>query len=228
MRVKRVVESVVWLTIASSLARADTVYSSFLPGNMYQCCFGYEVSGSSNQVAGAFTPAGNYALTQIDLAVTWLGDPWGSDFSVSVDQDSAGLPGATIEAWTGVTAPYLPPGPSSLVETVFPMSSVALVSGNQYWIVVSPGTLTTYDDWDPNATSDGPGGRIAINSGSGWNVVDLPANDIAFDIQGTPGPEPSTLTLVSSCLAGLVLIRKRRWRPAPLTPAPHKPGSPPR
>jgi len=168
------------------------------------------------QTAGAFTPAGNYYLTQIDVALSFGGyagmpDADTNGFTLSLNQDSGGVPGAAIETWTGLTAPDPVIGTSSVVETVLPVSTVTLLAGVQYWIVASPAASNSLDSWAQNAyDGTGPGGIFAVNPGSGFVVHNVGSDDLAFDVLGSPVPEPGTLLLIPSALIGLGLIRKRR------------------
>lgn len=211
----RVARLILCLAIAPGFSRAATVFNSFLPGDPY-CSCGDWVTGSSfapfgspigqQQTAGAFTPSGNYDLTQIDVAIVSYTFDYGgtSVFLLSLNNDSGGVPGTTIESWT-LTA-------NASVLTVFPVSTVPLLGGIQYWIVGSPFSSTTTDSWQLNAgDGTGPGGRLAQNSnGSGWSVANVPSDDLAFDVQGTPVPEPSGLMLIPVALMGLSLISRVR------------------
>ena len=208
---------VVVLSLVCSLAsvaslQAGVIYSSFTSDHTYSCCAGQGVTGPTTtfsgvevgqqQLAGAFTPTGDFYLSQIDVAFWFLHNPADNNtngFILSLNQDSGGMPGTAIETWTDLTAPTQVPGTSSLVQTVFPVSTLLLLSGNQYWIVVSPAAPNTFDVWNQGGT----GGRYAKDSGSGWLAVDEPSNVIGFDVQGTPTPEPSTLTLFAVGLLGI-------------------------
>ena len=211
-----------------------TIFNSFAPGNTYQCCSGYFVVGPAatngtlpgtfglNETAGAFTPAGNFNLTQVDVAIYSGYSPTNTyGFTLSLDQDSGGVPGATIETWTGLTAFSPSVGTSTVVQTVFAVGTVPLLAGNQYWIVASPAASTTFDFWaDTNSLLPSTGGRMAVcggnsNGGNGgsacpsWRVDNLSNNDIAFDVQGTATPEPSTLFLTGASVLGAIIMRKR-------------------
>src|SRR5450631_963570 len=73
---------------------AGTIYSTFLPGNQYACCSGYQAAGSvPNGVpfAAAFTPTQNSNLSQIDVAV-WSGAAPSEPFTLTINQDSGGQP----------------------------------------------------------------------------------------------------------------------------------------
>src|SRR5215471_5445250 len=138
-RAVRIVAGLIVCAGSIRMCQAATVFSSFLAGNTYECCAGSFVGGPTanfpgpnpglSQVAGAFTPLDNFTLTQIDVAfrsVTYFGLPFVSGFDLLLTDDAGGLPGTTIETWTGLTSPLVPVGPSSFVESIFSASNVTL------------------------------------------------------------------------------------------------------
>jgi hypothetical protein len=169
------------------------------------------------EIAAAFTPTGNYSLTQIDVAILFIGPPDTNGFTLSLNQDSGSdAPGTAIATLTGLFAPNYQLGTSSLVDTDSPSSNVVLQTGVQYWIVASPAASNTYDGWSLNAINGtGPAGVWEQNAGSGWVPGGSSASDLAFDVQGSlqdpaDTPEPGTFMLIPSALIGLSLIRKLR------------------
>jgi hypothetical protein len=217
------------LTLVAGLphcSKAATVFSSFLPGNTYTCCLGNIVSGPiatyngallvQNEEGEAFTPSANYYLTRIDVAF-YTADPFAIDndtygFTLSLDQSSGGAPGATIETWTGLTAPSQSIGTSSLVETVLPVSSVLLLAGNQYWVVASPAASNTFAVWAGNDGAFPGTSTLADGSGSGWSVYNVRSYANVFDVQGTATPEPGSILLVVIGICGLGLYSVRQLR----------------
>jgi len=203
------------------ISTADTiVYSSFLSGTTYVCCAGYPVTGPAasnvgvlvgqSQTAGAFTPSGNFILTQIDVAFWFANGPNTNGFTLSLNQDSGGVPGTAVATWTGLAAPSQFAGPSSLVLSVFPAAMVLLISGNQYWIVASPSAANTYAAWAINALDGtGVGGILAGNTGAGWVVQDIPFDTLGFDVRGTVVPEPGALSCIAAGLLVLVAARRK-------------------
>jgi hypothetical protein len=184
----------IYLAALAPAAEADTVFSSFVSGHNWICCFGSAVDGPAavpgvpeSQAMGHFTPSGNFDLTEIDLPVWFaplvntLHDTDG--FVLSLRADSGGLPGATIETWKDLAA-LIPPGdgPSSEVISVFPNSTVKLVSGHRYWVVASPSAPNTNDAWNLNYPPP---------------VGTMPA----FDVLGTPVPESGL-----GALSGIILL----------------------
>jgi hypothetical protein len=209
------------LVTAPQACRADTITSTFLAGQAYAypCCGDSAGGFQEVQVAAAFTPGGNYALTQIDVAIlSIVGQTSSAMFNLSLNEDASGLPGATIESWTGLTAVAIADGNSgptaSLVDTVLATSSVALSAGTQYWIVASPVPpqplqFPGNETWQSNAASGATGGTFGANFGASWEVTTQPDHDLAFDVLGTATPEPGTLFLLSIGLLGMARYLKR-------------------
>ena len=202
------------------LAKADSIYTSFVGGATYDCCVGSSVSGTAatnvgvlagnNEAAGAFTPAADFDLTQIDVGFWFVGSPNSDEFTLSLSPDSGGMPGTAIETWTALIAPFQSSGTSSLVEPVMPVSPVELIGGSQYWIVATPTDSNTFVVWSYNLPGTGPGGIFAQNTGSGWSVFDSSIETLAFDVEGTEVPEPGTLSLLVVGLLGIGYAIKRK------------------
>ena len=218
------VHLIICMAIAPGISRADEIYDTLLSGNTYQCCTGNMVTGPDatnvgatvglNQIGAAFTPTATYILTQLDVAFYF---PLATDstntngFTITLYQDSGGVPGKAIETWTVITAPSQAggtSGTSSVVETVLPLVKVTLSAGQQYWIVATPAGSNTFDVWAANGT--GSGATEAQNSGSGWSAYSVSSDGLAFDVQGDPTPEPGTFMLIPLAAVGLGLIGKLR------------------
>ena len=204
-----------------AVSNAETIFSSLGPGGTYVCCSGLGVgafNGGLYTNAGAFTPSFNTTLTQIDVPV--FAEPGsGSNFvfNLSLYSDSSDRPGATpIVTWSNLTAPAAPStGTASLLTSVVPLTTIELLAGQQYWVVVSPEAANTSLLWNtPPDTSvaytyafKDPDSAF----GNNWVVPTPEAGvvSVAFDVQGT-APEPSTVLLIPAGFAGLFLIRKLR------------------
>jgi hypothetical protein len=157
-------------------------------------------AGFFQSAANPFTSSGNYQLSQIDLALSFLSGT--NSATVTLNSDSSGLPGAVLATWNLSSLPVF--GTCCTVETLTPSSTVFLSAGTQYWIVAAPGASNTWDAWNLNNT--GATGLIAFDNGTGFFGVSGRTLS-AFDVLGVP--EPTTLALVSGGLA-LLLVRRRR------------------
>lgn len=202
------ISALVVLVALSTPASADIVFSNFGPGNSYDVSSGWVAAGptaefdASSEWAFAFTPSGNFTLTQIDVAISNSEAP--ISVTLSLDHASGGLPGATIESWTITDLPIFGV-PPIVVQTVTPVSPVSLVSGTEYWLAASAAG-DTIDAW--NFALAGPNAPAALNTGSGWALQTLtpPEFSGAFDVEGSVVPEPSTWAMMLLGFAGLGFV----------------------
>jgi len=188
-------------------AAATTIYSNFGPGNDYLGNVSRSFGGFP-MVGQAFTPSGNYQLTQIDLALVYFGGT--NSVNVGLNADTGGLPGAVIATWSDPINLQAIGTTCCIVQTFTPSSTILLSSGTQYWIVVAAGASDTFAGWNLNNTADD--GSVALNFGSGFSL-DGPLRRSAFDVLGDSSvPEPTTLALTALGLALLVSRRASKSR----------------
>jgi hypothetical protein len=191
-------------------AKAALIYSDLGPaGAPYFDANGRAVTGSGvgapgfEEVAVAFTPTGNFNVTQLDLAVTFSGiaGVFGTDdATVSLESSSSGAPGTVLGSWA---ISSLPPSSTGTALDTIAVNNIAISAGTQYWVVVSPNSTSTDDIWATNSNTTGVFGSESINQGSSW--VSLAPYDLAaFDVQGTAAatPEPGSAGLA---LCGVAL-----------------------
>jgi len=147
-----------------------TIYSDFGPGYSYFPTGGYETD-SEEPVAMGFTPTqGTYLLTQIDLAVVWLGGSQNS-FKLELRDDWKGEPDPAppMASWhvKGVVQ-YVGEGPC-YVKTIQVKQLIVLQKNHRYWLVMVPDP-DAYLGW--NGNYDEIGGWLAQsdNAGLTWDV----------------------------------------------------------
>jgi hypothetical protein len=193
-----------------SQARADIIFNNFGPGDTYNIGFGYTIAGSTVIPPGfvqgdgfAITPAATFELDQIRLAAGHITGP--NQINVTLRADAGGLPGAVLESFSftnlGAFGNANPPLVANSV--LHPI----LQAGTRYWLIADPGNAATWDVWNFNSIGDT--GPHALSAGGG-PFTDGNATRGAFEILGTPVPEPSSLALFGLGSLGLAGWRLRR------------------
>ena len=174
---------------AISSADTVTIFSDLgpPPADLYQCCNGSLISGSGTRFglteqAAEFTSAADFDVTDIYVAVDRRsGNGTGS---VELITDHGGMPGDVIGSWR--IANLGSNGSCCKLELVFRID-VFLAAGS-YFLAVTPGGTNSWQEWQLN--SIGAVGTTARNQGNGW-VTTQNAMLAAFELDGTPVPEPS-------------------------------------
>src|SRR6185437_3097774 len=87
--------------------RAEGIYNNFGPSESFNEDYGYQIQaesfGLSTLAAAAFTPGGNFTLSEIDIGLTWSGHR-SNGAHIKLVNSVDGLPGPTVlESWS--TAP---------------------------------------------------------------------------------------------------------------------------
>ncbi len=207
-----VIAAVLALATAGA-ARADQIiFSNFGPGMTFDANHGYTVAGSSalgtQVIANRFTATSNLSFSTAQLALGLSsGSP--SILQVLLETDAGGLPGSIIETINVNIGPF-PPG---AVVTAMSALNPQLTSGANYWLVVyAPGPKTAAE-WNFSLADVPTLNNFAANqipSPTGpWYFASGPVRS-AFQINGTPIPEPATLLLLGPALAVMVLRGQRK------------------
>lgn len=167
--------------------------------------------GDGNQYAEAavFTvPVGiSYTLDRLTLALAdALNSNGGSPVSAIVLTNNSGTPGNALETLSSSVASGLP---FSGTNTVFTSATHPLLNaGSSYWIAVETNS-TSVISWLQSATTGTS--LTSLDGGSTW--VSDPTFNAAFKVEGTPNgpmvPEPGSLVLLFTGVAGLIALRRR-------------------
>jgi hypothetical protein len=188
--------------------------------------------GETGQLFGAtgFTSNADFRLTSFNIAIgyvdTFATAPGPDQALVSLESDSGGLPGNTIESWTLTNLPIdCFPCP---LTTVTPVSEPILKGGTPYWIVVTGG-LETFDVWTFTSFAKPfqPLAAHTITNGvdSGWQLVSPPnTRQGALEVFGDPVPEPRTGELMMIVSPPFLIwcgfrSKKPRYKPRGGSPA---------
>jgi len=189
------------LALFSVSASADTIYNNFGPSQTFQTNAGYNIENDLDGFAGLavpFTPQANYADSTFTLPMLTL---FSGDFTVGLFSDASGLPGTALDTSSFASA-------NNFTQGMFTGSMGPLTSGTTYWLLVLPDSDGMLLSWNFNSTGDN--GAFAFTSnGTTWNSFS--GIRPAFEVDGTPVPEPGTLVLLATGLLGVAArFRKKR------------------
>jgi hypothetical protein len=205
---------ILFLLPAVSTASIITVFTNFGAGQSYNTAGGNPVGndfvGDDAAEGDTFTPTVTSAFSSLNIAVSCfaIGDCPDS-FTISLDSDNAGLPGAVIESFTvpgdgalGIL------GNSNAPLTATSVLHPTLTAGTAYWIVVTADSNDSIA-WNWNSTSDPSAEAFSPDSGTTW-FSPSGLTPGAFEVNGTVSsatPEPGTISLLAGALS-LCLLRR--------------------
>jgi hypothetical protein len=194
--------------------RADTLFSSFGPGQSYQPKSWVDVGGvglGNQVVAFPFVSSETALLESVDAALYNVGP----SFALSIwTNNSNGQPGNAIDPLDQI-ASFPGPGVASFGCGTNPATCPILQAGQTYWLVAQtdPSALT-YFFFSPTDTGTWYYDETG-NAGGPWTVATLSDSIGAFDVNGlaqatAPTPEPGSLVLLGSGVLGLLVVGRRR------------------
>lgn len=208
------VAAIGFLAAGAAPAGAGVLFSDLGPGQSYDCCSGWTVSGSSSTLgqslvsASEFTAAKGGAVGAIDVAIGHISGTNGA--TVSLWTDNAGALGSQLGSWdVSGLATFGSTGSGSLAD-ITGVKGVSLVAGKSYFLQLSSPS-DTWDAW--NFNSVGQSSKL-IQNGQDFG----PQATGAFQVLSS-APEPAAWAMmvlgVGMVGAGLRL-QARRQTPASL------------
>ena len=175
-------------------------------------------------IANSFTPSGNFKLSDVLLPLQAGGSLTGKA-NIYLTANNAGVPGAVVESWMGVTGEAFAL-PQLNAITLTSLLNPTLSNGTEYWLVVGPATDVSAAGW--NYTWFGPAASALNSLANSTPHAGIPTlagpwaydgNVIqnAFAIDGTPTvpigptvPEPAMLPFVGTGLLAILVMFRRR------------------
>jgi hypothetical protein len=205
------------LLLAGALApltlQADVIFSNMsatpLPGTSLEIAGNFEDRPAGAEAAEAFTPTGNFWMTDAEVSYSGSGVPY---FSLFLYSDKSGEPGSMIEELGSDLGGDVDMG----LVTANSFTPIDLTAGTEYWLVMAPSSPYAEASWDGGGSSVVPEASSIALGTLAWTIG---SDNAEFQIDGTQiTPEPSTLPLASVALLGLLIAahRTRKRSRAPI------------
>jgi hypothetical protein len=194
---------------STRLPAQTTIYSTFGPGDSFNCCLGYTIFGQQwVAIPFNYSGPGGEQLSALRVAATTAGEGVVA-ISFLLGPSIGGA--FVVESWS------LPSGLSAgQIYTLIALNQIVFTPGQTYWVMVGRNEITVPEaQWLLN--DQGLTGRFAFsnNQGSTWNECSQCFLLPAFGVSSVPSavvPEPATITLLATGLVGLGAFRRTHRR----------------
>jgi hypothetical protein len=202
-------------------AMGDVLFTDLGPtGNVYDSSAGWVIRGGSaasplsTVAANLFTVpgAGNQAVSQLDLAVLNT-DPSVHTFYASIWTDDGGVPGTQVPGAYWNLSTDDPSQSCCGLVSITGITGVFLTGGQSYFLVLGPLDLSD-GSWDYIASNNQGITGLSLYSydgGSGW-LSNGTQSTGAFDVLGSPAPEPDSFLVLGTGVVGILAVRRFRSR----------------
>jgi hypothetical protein len=196
-------------------AKADTIYSNLVSGGSIDSNGGFGIGagipGNGVALAAQFVPTSTFLFTGATLG---MGSNVGTTTAdVFLMTNVSGAPGTVLES-------FVVNGLSTTTNMFFTVNSILdpeLLGGTPYWLAVTAADPSSNVSWrrDSNTDINTASNLAGSDTGSSgpWSLIPAGATAMpGFEIDGTPVavPEPNTLLLLASGLAGVWFAARRR------------------
>ena len=168
-----------------------TIFNSLTAGypkGYYWCCEGYNVMGPSSGVGeqwmgAAFTPSANHTVTTVAVAVGYS-QQGANGVVISLNEDSNGVPGQALKAWTVTGLPRF--GSCCTLVVRSEQAGIPVTGGKQYWVVASTASnqSDTVDGWNVADADQVDAATVASFTGTQWTVFQATPG-LAFAVLGS-------------------------------------------
>ena len=206
------------MIVAPAISRATVVYSNLGVGNSSNIdgnVVGNDLAADNLAQADTFTPAANYTLTNVQLALSCpVAGTCPDNYTVEILSDLAGFPNTSSVLFSASEAGTALLGASTTSLVTIP-TTISVLSGVSYWIVVLNPSGNDRIQWNWNTKGDASAEATAFAGGGlGDTYYELGSTPNAYAVNGTvvtsSTPEPGTLAMMLG--GGLLLGFLRKVR----------------
>jgi hypothetical protein len=197
-------------TLAAA-ANAQYAVNTFGPGQTFNQFSGEPIQGSGAIPGQSYESMGEQFRSGASGEVTDISVAFHNVFGtnsgvISLETDDAGSLGTVMESWNVSSLPSF--NSAGVVDVYNGSPSVSLISGQNYWLVLSPGSGDTYDAWMDATSLDKENLVFSTDGGSTWTPYSLHGGAFSVQVATVPGPAPIAVLGLSAL--GFAIRRRKR------------------